>query len=72
MTCGTIGQGLQVRYRHKAIEAMYGGRKCSGTFDQQRVCFHKNMANLEEMVHKGEAKKEDAIYFCPGKACDEK
>ncbi len=66
VTCGTIGQGLQERNRHMAIEAKYGGRKCTGKFNEKRTCFHQNMSNLKDLVKKGEAKMKDTIYFCPG------
>ncbi len=50
-----------------AIEAKYGGRKCTGKFNEKRTCFHQNMSNLKDMIKKGEAKMKDSIYFCPGK-----
>lgn len=59
VTCGPIGAGSQERYRHKAIEAKYGGRKCSGTTKEQRACYHQKMAEVQEK------KITPVIYFCP-------
>ena len=46
------------RGRHVAVEANYGGRKCSGNKMELTTCLHEDMGKKE--------KSKDAIYYCPG------
>lgn len=63
ISCGPPGAGTQIRGRHVAVSAAFGGRDCTGSNIENRVCPHErlNIAHMAKTVT-----KKEKIFYCPG------